>query len=205
MASSHEVFAQKIEDDVERPLKDFNSKNRELASMPNIQSDIAGLAKNLETSQKKVDKAREKGPKGADKLTGAIAAAEEVRQQWDSRAPFVFEQLQAADESRLNHLRDVLTQLETHETDQVERCRQAAESCLNVLLNVETADEIKTFAAKINGGRPVVPREPASREQAASPPPVAPQPPPPRVPDDAASQRSEPSAAPAPARAPTGK
>ncbi|PLB43474.1 hypothetical protein P170DRAFT_369680 [Aspergillus steynii IBT 23096] len=201
VASSHEVFAQKIEDDVERPLKEFNTKNRELASMPGIQSDIAGLAKNLETSQKKVDKAREKGPKGADKLAGAIAAAEEVRQQWDSRAPFVFEQLQAADESRLNHLRDVLTQLETHETDQVERCRQAAESCLNVLLNVETADEIKTFAAKMNGGRPVVPRE-----QAVSPPPTAsaaPLPPPPRIPDDAASQRSESVAAPAPARAPT--
>ncbi|KAI9040857.1 uncharacterized protein KD926_007665 [Aspergillus affinis] len=206
VASSHEVFAQKIEDDVERPLKEFNTKNRELASMPGIQNDIAGLAKNLEASSKKVDKAREKGPKGADKLAGAIAAAEEVRQQWDSRAPFVFEQLQAADESRLNHLRDVLTQLETHETDQVERCRQAAESCLNVLLNVETADEIKTFAAKMNGGRPVIPREQTreqSREQAASPPPAAPLPPLPRIPDDAASQRSETSAAPAPARAPT--
>ncbi|KAA8651751.1 uncharacterized protein ATNIH1004_000647 [Aspergillus tanneri] len=148
VASSHETFAQKIEDDVERPLREFNTKSREFASLPGVQSDLAALAKNLEASQKKVDKAREKGPKGADKLSSAIAASEEIHQQWESRAPFAFEQLQAADEARLNHLRDVLTQLETHETDQVERCRQAAESCLNVLLNVETADEIKTFAAK---------------------------------------------------------
>lgn len=166
--------------------------------MPGIQSDLAALAKNYETAQKKVEKAREKGPKGADKLASAVAAAEEIIQQWDSRAPFVFEQLQAADESRLNHLRDVLTQLETHESDQVERSRQAAESCLNVLLNVETADEIKTFAAKVNGGRPVAPR----RQQAASPPPVAPLSPPPHLQDDAASQRSETSG---PARAPPGK
>ncbi|PYH99691.1 hypothetical protein BO71DRAFT_415409 [Aspergillus ellipticus CBS 707.79] len=186
IASSHETFAQKIEEDVERPLRDYGSKSRELSSMPGIQSDLASLAKNYEASQKKVEKAREKGPKGADKLAGAIAAAEEISQQWDSRAPFVFEQLQAADESRLNHLRDILTQLETHETDQVERCRQAAESCLNVLLNVETADEIKTFAAKVNGGRPVV-----LRRRPTSPPPVAPLSPPPRLQDDAASQLSE--------------
>ncbi|KAI2831311.1 hypothetical protein CBS147321_2703 [Aspergillus niger] len=187
IASSHETFAHKIEEDVERPLREYHTKNRELSSLPGIQSDLAGLAKNYEASQKKLEKAREKGPKGADKLASAVAAAEEISQQWDSRAPFVFEQLQAADEGRLNHLRDALTQLETHETDQVERCRQAAESCLNVLLNVETADEIKTFAAKVNGGRPVVPR----RQQTTSPPPVAPLSPPPRLQDDAASQRSE--------------
>ncbi|KKK13467.1 hypothetical protein ARAM_002306 [Aspergillus rambellii] len=186
IATSHETFAQKIDEDVERPLREFSTKNRELASMPGTQTSLVNLAKNLEASQKKVEKAKEKGPKGADRLASAIFAAEEINQQWGSRAPFVFEQLQAADESRLNHLRDVLTQLETHESDQIERCRQAAESCLNVLLNVETADEIKTFAAKINGGRPL----PPSRQH-TSPPPATPLAPPPHIQDDNASQRSE--------------
>ncbi|BCS18497.1 uncharacterized protein APUU_11325S [Aspergillus puulaauensis] len=195
VAVSHETFAQKIDEDVERPLREYSTKNKELASMPGVQSDLTALAKNFENSQKKVEKAKEKGPKGADRLANAVSASHEVSQQWESRAPFVFEQLQAADEGRLNHLRDVLTQLETHETDQVERCRQAAESCLNVLLNVETADEIKTFAAKINGGRPVAPIAPP-RQQQASPIPVTsstpepPLPPPPRIQDDTASNRS---------------
>ncbi|KAJ5161673.1 hypothetical protein N7492_007065 [Penicillium capsulatum] len=202
LAVSHETLATKIEEDVERPLREYSSKNRDMQSMPGIQNNLAGLAKNVESAQKKVDKAREKGAKNAKNLASAVTASEEVHQQWDSRAPFVFEQLQAADEGRLNHLRDVLTQLETHEVDQVERGRQAAESCLNVLLNVETADEIKTFAAKMAGNR--VPRSPvASRRQpsqtetpavppAATPPPVStPLAPPPRIHDDAASQRSE--------------
>ncbi|RLL93628.1 hypothetical protein CFD26_102134 [Aspergillus turcosus] len=188
VAASHEIFAQKIDEDVERPLREYSSKNRELASMPGIQSDLASLAKTFEANQKKVEKAREKGPKGAEKLAAAISAAEEIREQWDSRAPFVFEQLQAADEGRVNHLRDALTQLQTHESDQVERCRQAAESCLNVLLNVETADEIKTFAAKVNGGRPVAPRRHGSIPSTGAGAPLAP---PPRIQDDAASQRSE--------------
>ncbi|KAL3493420.1 Muniscin C-terminal mu homology domain-containing protein [Aspergillus germanicus] len=187
VATSHETLAKKIDEDVERPLREYNTKNKELAAMPAVQSDLTNLAKNLEASQKKVDKAKEKGPKGADKLSTAVAATQEANQQWESRAPYVFEQLQAADESRLNHLRDVLTQLETHESDSIERCRQAAESCLNVLLNVETADEIKTFAAKVNGGRPVAPL----RQQTSSPAPEPPLPPPPRIHDDAASQRSE--------------
>ncbi|KAL2855875.1 Muniscin C-terminal mu homology domain-containing protein [Aspergillus pseudoustus] len=186
VATSHETLAQKIDEDVERSLREYSTKNKELAAMPGVQSDLTNLARNLESSQKKVDKAKEKGPKGADKLSSAIAAAQEVNQQWESRAPYVFEQLQAADESRLNHLRDVLTQLETHESDSIERCRQAAESCLNVLLNVETADEIKTFAAKVNGGRPVAPLR-----QQTSPTAEPPLPPPPRIHDDAASQRSE--------------
>lgn len=200
---SHETLATKIEADVERPLREYSSKNRDMQQMSGIQSNLAGLAKNLEDAQKKVDKARGKGTKGADKLASAVASAEEMNHQWESRAPFVFEQLQAADEGRLNHLRDVLTQLETHEVDQVERGRQAAESCLNVLLNVETADEIKTFAAKMAGSR--VPLSPTmSRRQVSqpetpptapptveTPPAAAPLAPPPRNQDDSASQRSE--------------
>lgn len=227
LAVSHETLATKIEEDVERPLREFSNKNRDMQSMPGIQNNLAGLAKNVETAQKKVDKARAKGAKGADKLASEIANAEEVHQQWDSRAPFVFEQLQSADETRLNHLRDVLTQLETHEVDQVERARQAAESCLNVLLNVETADEIKTFAAKMAGTR--VPTTAFSRRQTEraetpsapeqgpgqtatatqapvfTPPEEAPLPPPPRIQDDAASQLSEPSERPAVAQTPPGK
>ncbi|KAJ5664431.1 hypothetical protein N7507_005162 [Penicillium longicatenatum] len=162
LATSHETLATKIEEDVERPLREYSTKNRDMQSMPGIQSNLAGLAKSIEAAQDKVEKAKKKSTKNPKQLASAVAAAEEVSQQWESRAPFVFEQLQAADEGRLNHLRDVLTQLETHEVDQVERGRQAAESCLNVLLNVQTADEIQTFAAKMKGNRipasPAVPR-----------------------------------------------
>jgi hypothetical protein len=185
LAASHETLAQKIEEDVERPLREYATKNRELQSMPNIQNDLASLSKSLEAAQRKADKVKEKGPKAADKIAVAVSALDEATQQWESRAPFVFEQLQAVDESRLNHLRDVLTQLQTHEVDQIERNRLAAESVLNPLLNVHTADEIKTFAAKHGGGR-----EPVPRRQESSTVSAADLPPPPRFQDDAASQHS---------------
>lgn len=161
-----------------------------MQSMSTIQHDLASLAKELETAQKKADKLKERGPKAASKHSAAVSTVADVNQQWESRAPYVFEQLQAIDEHRLNHLRDVLTQFETHEVDQIERNRQSAESCLNALLNIQTDEEVKTFAARYTGGRPAEPRR---QEQTSSPPPappLSPLPLPPRIQDDTASQRS---------------
>lgn len=150
MASSHETLAQKIEADVERPLRDYSTKNSEMQSMPTIQTDFSNLAKSLETAQKKADKMKDRGSK-SEKASNAISAANEAKDQWESRAPFVFEKLQAVDESRVNHLRDLLTQLEAHELDLIERNRKTVENCMSALLGVETKDEIKRFVTKIGG------------------------------------------------------
>lgn len=164
LAQSHETLAHEIEVDVERPLREYSLKNREAKTMTNMQNDLMNLAKSLEAAQKKADKLKDKKSRGSAK-SSANAAVEDARTQWESRAPFVFEKLQAVDEHRLNHLRDVLTQLQTHESDQVERSRQSAESCLNALLNVDTSEEINTFALKASGGRTA---EPATRTTTAA-------------------------------------
>ncbi|OJD16657.1 hypothetical protein AJ78_03209 [Emergomyces pasteurianus Ep9510] len=204
LAESHETLSHEIEADVERPLKEYASKNSDMQSISTMQYDLANLAKELESAKKKADKLKDKGPKAAAKTSSAISAAQDVVQQWESRAPFVFEQLQAVDEHRLNHLRDVLTQYETHEVDQIERTRQSAESCLNALLNVQTDEEIRAFTTKVTGGRATASRTTTTTTAApattASPPLPAPDPaavaaaeplaPPSRIHDDGASQRS---------------
>lgn len=152
LAQSHETLAQKIETDVENPLRQFVAKNREMQSITTIQGNLAAIAKDLDNAQKKAGKLRDKSGR-ADRVANASSSVDEASQQWESQAPYVFEQLQSLDETRVNFLRDVLTQFQTHEVDQVERNRTSAESCLNALLNIETADEIKTFAAKVGGGR----------------------------------------------------
>lgn len=189
LAQSHNMLAQKIEADVERPLREYQIKNREMQSMSTIQGNLAAMAREVDAAQKKSDKIKDKGGK-AGKTANADSDLEVANQQWNSQAPFVFEQLQALDETRVNHLRDVLTQLETHEVDQIERSRITAESCLNALLNVDTADEISTFVARISGSsssmtRPTVPpSRQQSRGATLSPPPPS------RGQDDRASERS---------------
>lgn len=164
VAESHHQLAQKIEVDVERPLRDFAATNREVQAMGTISGNLAAMAKEIDTAKKKSEKLRDKGAKAqANKVAGAVAEVENATMQWESQAPYVFEKLQAVDESRLNHLRDVLTQFQTHEVDQVERNRVTAEDTLNILLNVETADEIKTFVLRMqNGERPQPGRKPSS-------------------------------------------
>ncbi|SLM37512.1 Muniscin C-terminal [Lasallia pustulata] len=175
LAQSHNMLAQRIEADVERPLREYQTKNREMQSMNTIQGNLAAMAREIEAAQKRSDKVKEKAGK-MGRTANAESDLEVANQQWNSQAPFVFEQLQALDETRINHLRDVLTQLETHEVDQIERSRITAESCLNALLNVDTADEISTFVARIsasssNTTRPTVPSRQQSRGATLSPPP----------------------------------
>lgn len=106
------------------------------------------MQKDYDRAEKNAEKAKAKpGPKSA----GASAELDNAASQWESQAPYVFENLQAADERRWNHLRDVLTQLQTHEVDSAQRYGATSEGVLNALLNVETADEIKTFALKNTG------------------------------------------------------
>jgi hypothetical protein len=187
LAASHETLAVKIETDVENPLRTFASRNREMQAMTTIQGNLNSIAKELASAQKKA-------AKGGRKADTATSTAEDVAQQWESQAPYVFEQLQALDETRVNHLRDVLTQFQTHEVDSIEKYRQSAESCLNALLNMETADEIKTFATRMAAGRGSMPRTQTSGVGSARPTSsqirAPPTPPPPRHADDRQSQRT---------------
>ncbi|KAF1963506.1 hypothetical protein CC80DRAFT_486879 [Byssothecium circinans] len=153
VAESHHQLAQKIEADVERPLREFASTNREVQAMSTISGNLSSMAREIDSAKSKAEKLRNKGAKAkASSVASAVAEVENATIQWESQAPYVFEKLQAVDESRLNHLRDVLTQFQTHEVDQVERNRISAEETLNVLLNIETADEIQTWSLRIRSG-----------------------------------------------------
>jgi hypothetical protein len=164
VADSHHTLAQKIEADIERPLREFATTNREVQAMSTISGNLQAMAKEIDAAKKKSEKLRDKGAKAqASKVAIAVADVENATLQWESQAPYVFEKLQAVDESRLNHLRDVLTQFQTHEVDQVERNRVSAEETLNAVLNIETADEIQTFVLRTQrGDRPTPGRKPSS-------------------------------------------
>lgn len=154
MAHSHATLAAKIDADSERPLRDFGTSNREMQAMTTIQGNLASMAKDVERAQQKTDKLVGKGEKAeAGRVANATSELDNAHSQWESQAPYVFENLQAVDESRLNLLRDALTQLQTHEVDIVTKTQSGAEHCLNVLLSMQTADEIKTFTLKATQGR----------------------------------------------------
>lgn len=166
LAQSHESLAQKIEIDAEAPLRQFATKNREMQGLSTTQANLASVAKDFDNAQKKADKLKDKiGRLSSARAANATSTADDAIQQWETQAPYMFEQLQALDEVRVNHLRDVLTQYQTHEVDGIEQNRKPAELCLNALLNIETADEIKTFAARIS----TEPRQaPVARRQSSA-------------------------------------
>ncbi|ETI20356.1 hypothetical protein G647_08390 [Cladophialophora carrionii CBS 160.54] len=189
LAASHETLATKIETDVETPLRTWASRNRGFKDLSTAQVNLSNIAKELSGAQKKA-------AKGGRRADTASSTVEDASRQWESQAPYVFEQLQVVDESRVNHLRDVLTQFQTHEVDSIEKNKVSAESCLGALLNVETADEIKTFAARVTtGGGGGLLRRLSSATAGTGGRPTSslrapPTPPPPRGTTDSNSQRS---------------
>jgi F-BAR domain only protein len=145
-----------------------------------MKGNLASLAKDIDEAQKKTDKLQAKGSRtDTSKLSGAISGLQEAIAQWESQAPFVFESLQALDEDRVNHLRDTLTQLETHEVDVLERSRVTAGSALEMIININTSEEISTFVARSSEGIPSLasPRRPATAtRQPSTPGPIPPTP-----------------------------
>ena len=131
-----------------------------------IQGNLASVARDVDTARKRADKIQS-GKTPQSKIDNATSDFNNANQQWDSQAPYVFEQLQALDENRVNHLRDVLTQFQTHEVDLVERNRVSAEGCLNAILNVNTSEEISTFVAKAAENAPTIP-PPRPKSRSAS-------------------------------------
>lgn len=138
--------------------------------MTTVQGNLAAVARDVDAARRKADKVQS-GKSSTNKVANAASDVEHANQQWDSQAPYVFEQLQALDENRVNHLRDVLTQFQTHEIELVSRNQASTESCLNAILNVNTADEISTFVARRAEGAPTMVPRPKSRSTSGQVPP----------------------------------
>lgn len=123
--------------------------------MHNIANNLGVMAKDLEDAQDKADKLNRKGNKASpQKVDAATMRLESTTQQWESQAPFVFETLQALDESRINQLRDLLTQYQTSEADQAQRAQDNAVEALAAMLEISTEKEVVDFAQRTTAGRP---------------------------------------------------
>lgn len=134
-----------------------------------ISANLQSMAKELDEAQDRSDKLTRKGGKAnAQKVDQATSRLEAAQQQWESQAPFIFESLQALDEQRINHLRDVLTQLVTHEVDQAARTQASAEDVLNTLLEVQTDQEIENFVNKTTAGKPKLEKRTTNPRQQGS-------------------------------------
>ncbi|KAI1134390.1 Muniscin C-terminal mu homology domain-containing protein [Hypoxylon sp. FL0543] len=168
VAMSHHIFATKIEKDVEAPLRNFHQK-KEMLNIQTIQGNLQNMAKELEDAQERSDKLSRKGGKAsAQKVELAASKLDSATQQWESQAPFIFESLQALDESRMNQLRDCLTQYGTYEGEQAQSHQAEAETVLNSLLDYNTASEIQHFVAKTTSGRPKIEKRTPTTRQSSS-------------------------------------
>lgn len=147
IAKSHNYFANCIEKDVELPLRNFATTNEEMSNVTTMRGNLSSMARELEDAQGRNDRLMRKGGKASvPRVEAASNRLQAAKQQWDVQAVFVFESLQALDERRVNHLRDLLTQYQTHEADHIQLNRETVESTLKLLLEINTEAEIRNWS-----------------------------------------------------------
>ncbi|TQS35081.1 hypothetical protein Golomagni_04509 [Golovinomyces magnicellulatus] len=191
-ANSHSHFSHCIGKDVELPLRNFAEVSNEMKSVTTMQKNISSLAKDLEDARDKNEKLLKKGGKAsASRLDSASNRLKNATQQWDVQSAFVFESLQALDERRINHLRDLLTQYQTYEADHVERNREIVERTLKHVLDISTEVEILNWSQTGGVRKPLIRKNTISGTDTSSiPTPTAPS-----IHGDSQSERSQPSKA----------
>ncbi|KAF7561931.1 hypothetical protein G7046_g2216 [Stylonectria norvegica] len=164
IAHSHHLLSERIEKDVEHPLRNFQNR-KDVQNMNTISANLASMARDLEEAQDRSDKLSRKGGRAnTQKVDQASSRLESASQQWESQAPFIFESLQALDESRVNNLRDLLTQYQTHESDQAGRTQENAVQTLALMLEIDTDREVQSFVQKATAGRPKLPTRTSTRQ-----------------------------------------
>ncbi|KAJ4012044.1 Suppressor of Profilin deletion [Fusarium irregulare] len=164
IAHSHHQLADRIERDIEHPLRTF-SNQKDFQNMNTMSNNLSTMAKDLEDSQSAVDKLTKKGGRAnTSKVEAATSKLESATGQWESQAPFIFESLQALDESRVNKLRDLLTQYQTHESDSAQRVQENAMETLALMLEIDTEKEIQSFVHRATAGKAKLPTRNSTRQ-----------------------------------------
>ncbi|KAJ4115147.1 Suppressor of Profilin deletion [Fusarium oxysporum] len=164
IAHSHHQLADRIERDIEHPLRNFANR-KDVQNMNTMSSNLTTMAKDLEESQNQVDKLTKKGGRAnTSKVDAASSKLESATGQWESQAPFIFESLQALDESRVNNLRDLLTQYQTHESDSAGRVQENAMETLALMLEIDTEKEIQSFVHRATAGKAKLPTRTSTRQ-----------------------------------------
>lgn len=134
-AKAASSFATKIHKEIEAPLRQYTTRSAQWADMKVLQSELETLANTV-----KLDKHRN------------TRANDENRVQWESQAPFLLEQAETIDESRLGYLKNALTTYGTVEADYSDKSLKISEKVLNNVLSYEPMDEIATYAAQVGRG-----------------------------------------------------
>ncbi|KAM5345082.1 hypothetical protein ACJ41O_010944 [Fusarium nematophilum] len=168
IAHSHHQLADRIEKDIEHPLRNFQNR-KDFQSINTMSNNLAAMAKDLEDAQDRSDKLSKKGGRAnTQKVDAASSRLEAATGQWESQAPFIFESLQALDESRVNHMRDLLTQYQTHESDQAQRVQENAMETLALMLEIDTEKEIQSFVHRATAGKTRLPTRTSTRQSSVA-------------------------------------
>jgi len=156
IATIHAVLAQRIAEEVEKPLRGSLSNDNNLSSVKNMDLSMSKYAKEYDELQLKLQKHQKIAEKAGSgkkledanaKLRGYQQVVDDLKQRWAHDGTGYLEQCQAIDEKRFNVTKELIQQFERAQADQLAKRIEYADNVIVTAISLETENEINEFTA----------------------------------------------------------
>ncbi|KAF9580750.1 hypothetical protein BGW38_002476, partial [Lunasporangiospora selenospora] len=156
IATLHGQFSLRIANEIEKPLRDFARTHSEWQNLTLAEANCNRIAKEFDEKTTKVTKytravERTTGKKSGaaeQKLMDYTKQLESLRTAWRLEGPVVLQKYQDVDQSRLEHLKQVVLAFEAIQSEIALQVDQISTQCISLAAEFDSLTDIEVFAAE---------------------------------------------------------
>ncbi|KAI1316777.1 hypothetical protein EDD11_009516 [Mortierella claussenii] len=156
LATLHGQFSLRISNEIERPLRDFARTHPEWQNLALAEGNCNRLAKEFDEKQVKVAKytktaeklSGKKGEAAEQKLMDYTKQLENTRTAWRLEGPVVLQKYQGLDQSRLEHLKQIVTAFEAIQTEIVLQIAEMSGRTSTSIAEFDPVMDMELFASE---------------------------------------------------------
>ncbi|KAG0199810.1 hypothetical protein BGX28_006983 [Mortierella sp. GBA30] len=158
LAALHGQFSLRISNEIERPLRDYARINSEWQNLPLAETNCNRIAKEFDEKQAKVTKytravekvSGKKAETAEQKLMDYTKQLESTRTAWRLEGPIVLQKYQSVDQSRLEHLKQVITTFEAIQTETVLQVAEMSGRTSSSVAEFDPLMDMELFASEVS-------------------------------------------------------
>ncbi|KAG0342851.1 hypothetical protein BG004_005567 [Podila humilis] len=158
LATLHGQFSLRITNEIERPLRDFPKTHPEWQNLALAEANCSRIAKEFEEKQAKVTKytravervSGKKAEAAEQKLMDYTKQLESTRTAWRLEGPVVLQKYHTVDHCRLEHLKQMVTEFETMQTEIVLQIAEMSGRTSSSVAEFDPDMETELFSSEVS-------------------------------------------------------
>ncbi|KAK3812193.1 MAG: Muniscin C-terminal mu homology domain-containing protein [Benniella sp.] len=177
LATLHGQFSMRISNEIERPLRDFARTHSEWQNLPLAEANCNRIAKEFDDKHAKVSKytkaiekvSGKKAEAAEQKLTEYSKNLESAKSAWRLEGPVILQKYQSVDQSRLDHLKQIVSAFEAIQTEIMLKIMEMSSATSSSVTEFDPLMDIELFTSEASiNMQSIEPHEGASVTSATS-------------------------------------